>query len=112
MKIGDGSTINWNGDVVDAAMDIKAIYSLKTPLKPLFPNQQDDRFSKRIPVECQISLMGKLMEPSIEFNIELPGADNETKAQVQSVLNTEENMSMQFLSLLVINRLCRSIGWR
>ncbi len=103
LKIGDGSTINWNGDVVDAAMDIKAIYSLKTPLKPLFPNQQDDRFSKRIPVECQISLMGKLMEPSIEFNIELPGADNETKAQVQSVLNTEENMSMQFLSLLVIN---------
>lgn len=31
LKIGDGSTINWNGDVVDAAMDIKAIYSLKTP---------------------------------------------------------------------------------
>ena len=103
LRIGEGSTINWNGEVDDANMDIKAIYSLRTSLKPLFPSQQDEKFNKRLPVDCQIFLTGKLMEPNIEFNIDLPGADSETKAQVQSILNTEENMSMQFLSLLVIN---------
>jgi hypothetical protein len=103
LRIGEGSTINWNGEVDDANMDIKAIYSLRTSLKPLFPAQQDEKFNKRLPVDCQIFLTGKLMEPTIEFNIDLPGADSETKAQVQSILNTEENMSMQFLSLLVIN---------
>lgn len=101
-RIGDGSTIIWNGDVDDANMNIKAIYSLRTPLSPLFPNQEDDKFKKRTPIDCQILLAGKLMEPTIEFNIDVPGADNQTKALVESTLNTEERISKQFLSLLVI----------
>ncbi|MFP4557551.1 MAG: translocation/assembly module TamB domain-containing protein [Bacteroidales bacterium] len=106
-KIGDGSTITWNGDVEDAIMDINAIYSLRTSLGPLNPNPdtEDDKFSRRTQVDCQINLEGKLMEPNINFDIKVPIAetDPEIEAVVQDALNTDERMSKQFLSLLVIN---------
>lgn len=106
-KIGDGSTITWNGDVEDAIMDISAIYSLRTSLGPLnpTPDVKDDKFSRRTQVDCQINLEGKLMEPNISFDINVPLAetDPEIEAVVQDALNTDERMSKQFLSLLVIN---------
>jgi len=45
------------------------------------------------------------MEPSIQFNIEVPGSesDSEIQALLQNALNTDEKMSLQFLSLLVLN---------
>jgi hypothetical protein len=42
------------------------------------------------------------MQPNIKFNIDVPNADSETTSSVQGALNTEEKMSQQFLSLLVI----------
>jgi hypothetical protein len=100
-RIADGSSLSWNGDVTDATMSIKAIYSLRTSLKPLFGGE-DPKYEKRIPVDCQILLSGKLMQPNIKFNIDVPNADSETTSSVQGALNTEEKMSQQFLSLLVI----------
>lgn len=105
-RIGQGSSIIWNGDVTDALVDIKAIYSLRTTLSPLAITQTDsEKFKKRTPVDCQILLSGKLMEPSIQFNIDVPGSesDNEIQALLQNALNTDEKMSLQFLSLLVLN---------
>ncbi len=101
-KIAEGSSINWNGDVTDASMNIQAIYSLRTTLHQLLLTQDNEKFKKRTPVDCQILLSGKLMEPTIKFNIEVPGADSETSALVQSALNTDEKISQQFLGLLII----------
>lgn len=99
-KIEDGSNISWNGDPLDATMDIKAVYRVKTSLRQLLMNEN---YTTRIPVDCQILLTQKLMSPNIKFNIDLPNADAETKALVASTLNTEEKVNTQFLGLLVIN---------
>ena len=104
-QIGDGSTITWNGELTEALMDIKAIYSLRTTLKPLNPMSEEPVYSSRTQVDCEINLAGKLMEPSINFDIVVPIAEEDPslKAVVQDALNTEERVSMHFLSLLVIN---------
>ncbi|MBN1989635.1 MAG: translocation/assembly module TamB domain-containing protein [Bacteroidales bacterium] len=103
-SITQGSKISWSGEPTDANMDITAVYKVKTSLEQLALDQQNiEKYQRRVPVDCQILLNGKLMEPSIGFNIEVPTADSDTKAMVANALNTDDKMSRQFLSLLVIN---------
>ena len=99
-SVENGGKVTFSGDVDNAEIDIKAIYRLKASL---FEVLQDERFNERIPVECQILLTGKLFNPLVDFNIELPSADEERKAYLNNVITTEEELSRQFLYLLVMN---------
>ena len=99
-RIEQGSYIDWNGDPLDANMDIKAVYRVKTSLKQLL---LDDSYTARVPVDCKIMLSQKLLTPSIKFGIDFPNLDQQTKALVDGMLNTEEKINTQFLGLLVIN---------
>lgn len=101
-KIEEGSSLSWNGDPTDATVNIKAIYKVRTTLKDLLLDNSG-KYESKVPVNCQILLTQKLMTPGIKFNIDVPNTDNETKALVESALNTEDNINRQFLSLLVIN---------
>ena len=101
-KIEEGSSISWSGDPIDANMNIKAVYKVKTALYQLLMSD-DERYKSRVPVDCQILLTQKLMAPGIKFNIDVPTADSETKALISSALSTEESINKNFLSLLVIN---------
>ena len=63
-----------------------------------------------IPVEPQLNLSGNLFNPVVGFNIYLPNADEETRTYLRNAITTEEELSQQFLYLLVMNSfLCRSI---
>ncbi len=99
-RLENGGKITWNGDPLDAHLDILAVYPLKTSLYPLF---FDDNYKKRVPVECQILLKGSLNDPRIGFNIELPTVDEDTRSKVHNAMSSEEELSKQFLSLLIIN---------
>ncbi len=99
-RLENGGKITWNGDPLNAHLDILAVYSLKTSLYPLF---FDDNYKKRVPVECQILLKGSLNDPRIGFNIELPTVDEDTRSKVRNAMSSEEELSKQFLSLLIIN---------
>ncbi|MBE9509954.1 MAG: translocation/assembly module TamB [Bacteroidetes bacterium] len=99
-KVRDGGTITWNGNPLEANMDIEAVYDTKASLYELFLNEE---YRRRIPVECQLHLTGKIQNPTIDFGIELPTADQETRTNLENAINTQEEMSKQFLSLIVIN---------
>jgi hypothetical protein len=99
-RIEQGSYIDWNGDPLDANMDIKAVYRVKTSLKQLL---LDDSYTTRVPVDCKIMLSQKLLTPSIKFGIDFPNLDQQTRTLVDGMLNTEEKINTQFLGLLVIN---------
>jgi len=99
-RLENGGRITWNGDPLNAQLDILAVYPLKTSLYPLF---FDDNYRKRVPVECQILLKGSLNNPLISFNIDLPTVDEDTRAKVRNSMSSEEELSKQFLSLLIIN---------
>jgi TamB, inner membrane protein subunit of TAM complex len=96
----NGGKITFNGDLDNAEIDAKAIYRLKASLKDIL---HDDRFSDRIPVECQLLLTGKLFNPFVGFNIYLPEADEETRTYLKNNISTDEELSRQFLYLLVMN---------
>ncbi len=99
-KVRNGGTITWNGNPLEANMDIEAVYETKASLYELFLNED---YRRRITVECQLYLTGKIQNPTIDFGIELPTADQETRTNLQNAINTQEEMSKQFLSLIVIN---------
>ncbi len=102
-EVEPGGKISWNGDPEDANIDVKAVYSLRTPVSPLDPTLFEGSTSKRIPVECVIQMSGKLMNPTIQPGIVLPTADQETQRIVKNSTSTDEELMKQFLSLLVVN---------
>ena len=99
-SVESGGKIIFNGDIHDAGIDIKAIYKTKASLYEI---TGEERFKEKIPVECQINLSGKLFNPVISLEIYLPTADESTRAYLRNVITTEEELSRQFLYLLVTN---------
>jgi hypothetical protein len=101
-EVERGGRISWNGSPYDANVDLRAIYRVRAPLSGLFIDESE-QYTRRLPVECQIQMSNKLMSPEMVFNIDVPTADTDTRRKLQSVLNTEEKINRQFLSLLIIN---------
>jgi len=102
-KIEQGGRIEWDGSPLNANIDIKAVYVVKTTLNNLFYTDTTNLYRERIPVECQILLSGRLKKPDIEFAIDVPTLEPELQHQVTSILNSEEKVSKQFLALLIFN---------
>jgi hypothetical protein len=102
--VEEGGTISWNGEIDDAVLDLKAIYRTKASLAPLsFAYTDIDKLKERLPVECHLLLSDKLLNPAINFDIYLPTADEETRDYLRMAIDTEEELSRQFLYLLVMN---------
>ena len=70
-----GSTITWNGDPLDAKMDITALYANKFSTLELVQSQigseNQNLYKQRIPFYVKLLLTGELFKPNIGFDIEL-----------------------------------------
>ncbi|MFN2394977.1 MAG: translocation/assembly module TamB domain-containing protein [Bacteroidales bacterium] len=105
-RMQQGGTIRWSGDPYDADIDIQAIYRLRTSLIDLARSQSDtsDMYRGRVPVETVLHLQDKLFNPSISFEIQLPGGDESTREMIERIITTEQEMNRQVFSLLILNR--------
>ena len=54
-------------------------------------------------LNLSLNLSGNLFNPVVGFNIYLPNADEETRTYLRNAITTEEELSKQFLYLLVMN---------
>ena len=101
-----GGTIRWTGDPYDADLDVKALYRLRTSLFDLAANLADtsDLYRRRVPVETVLHLTDKLFNPTINFDIQLPGSDEATRDMLERLITTEQEMNRQVFSLLILNR--------
>ncbi len=99
LVIQKGGTIVWNGDPLNAQVDLVATYDVKASPQPLFDSTVN--VSKRIAVTCQVNLKNNLLSPEISYNIEVPSS----AIQVSEVLATlsEDQQTLQFFSLLIQN---------
>jgi hypothetical protein len=97
-----GGVISWSGNPSDAMLEIKAVYKTRTALYNLLLLPGDE-YKKRMPIECQLYLTGRLLSPTIKYDIVLPNAAEETRNKVREAINNDEELSKQFLSLLVMN---------
>ncbi|MFH1004269.1 MAG: translocation/assembly module TamB domain-containing protein [Bacteroidota bacterium] len=103
-KIENGGTIQWAGNSEDADIKMNAIYELRTVLNPLFPDDSTNIYKKRLPVNCVMDLSGKLMRPDVNFDIDIPTADDFTRQRVRDKLRNNENeMNKQVFFLLMTN---------
>ena len=97
--IDPGGTIAFVGDVMQSDLDLTATYHTKASISPLIADST--AVSTRRTVDCRISLSGKLANPEIKFNIDIPDLDPTTQGRIQSALNTEDKRMKQALALLV-----------
>ena len=94
-----GSSIRFNGDVMDSDLDINGVYTTKASVATLIADTSS--VAARRTVNCGIGISGKLREPQLTFSVDVPDLDPTTKSKVESALNTEDKVQRQFLSLLL-----------
>ncbi len=97
--ISDGSTVRFNGDVMDSDLNINGVYSTKASVATLISDTT--AVSARRLVNCGIGVTGKMREPNLSFSIDVPDLDPTTKSRVESALNTNDKVQRQFLALLI-----------
>jgi hypothetical protein len=99
--IENGGRISFNGDLEAAEIELKAVYQkFNTSLYPVLLNEA--YANVRIPVEPQILLSGKLFNPTVNFEINLPDSNEETKTYLRNAIASDEELSRQFMYLLVM----------
>ena len=104
-KIDHGGVISWTGEPLNAQVNLRALYPLTASLKDLMDETQLQSMGRTsIPVNCVLKLSDNLTKPTINFEIELPTSDEGVRQQVRSIINTDEMMNRQILSLLALNK--------
>ncbi len=103
-KIKKGGSINWYGDPYEADIDLTAIYSLKTSLYDIMPDNQRDSYRQKTDVECEMHLTENLFNPILNFDINLPRSDENAKTILSNSVSTEAEMNKQVFSLLLLNK--------
>ena len=117
--ITDGSTIIWEGDPLDATMNITAVYETEAAPVDLLSQQlaglssaEYNQYKERVPISVQLSMQGELLNPDITFNITADENANNVSDQVMNNLlaklrqirQEEAQMNKQVFSLLLLNR--------
>lgn len=101
--IRPGGTIGWYGDPYNADLDLTAAYSLRTPLYPIMIENRELYRSREL-VNVLMNLGGKLTNPSIGFEIELPQSTQNERSQLASAVNSANQLNQQVFALLILNR--------
>ncbi|HEX4887089.1 MAG TPA: translocation/assembly module TamB domain-containing protein [Luteibaculaceae bacterium] len=101
--VRNGGTITWFGDPYEAYVDLFAEYNASAALSDIMLTE-DERYRRREQVKCIMHMTGRLMEPKIKFDINVPGADDFVRNQLAVVTNDDNELNKQFISLLVANR--------
>ncbi|WAC02808.1 translocation/assembly module TamB [Lacinutrix neustonica] len=90
------STLAWNGDPLDAAINIQAIYKLRTNPSALL----DNPIRQSIPVELEINLTGQLAKPEPEFTFNFPNVTSTIKSELNYRLDSKDERDNQALYIL------------
>ena len=101
LKIEEGSTLRWTGDPFNAYIDVVAVYRTKadpSPLLGLSPSEGPGRMT----VDCRIFLKDLLMSPNIKYDLYMPFSDQDYRDRVNSKIQSEEELTKQFLALMVM----------
>ncbi len=112
-EIQKGGTIIWNGDPLDADIDMRAIYTVRTSPIDLVANEipqtEQNSYKERLPFEVILSLKGQLLKPDISFEIQLASASRgalggAVNAKLTMLNEDESELNKQVFALLVLNR--------
>lgn len=101
--IQSGSQVSFSGSGDDAALDLKAVYTVNSA--SLYDLMPDASFNQNtVKVNCIINMTGTLSAPDLAFDLELPTVNEEERQMVRSAISTDEQMKMQIVYLLGIGK--------
>ncbi|MDE6697608.1 MAG: translocation/assembly module TamB [Muribaculaceae bacterium] len=105
-NIKKGSLIKFDGDPMNANLDIAATYRVNTNLTDLDKSFANDKELNRtnVPVDALLIVKGPMTNPDISFDIELPTLTSDVERKVKSLVSTNDMMSRQIIYLLALNR--------
>lgn len=105
-SIKQGSKIQFNGDPMDANLNIAATYRVNTNLTDLDATFASDKELNRtnVPVDALLIVKGPMTNPDIDFDLELPTLTSDVERKVKSIVSTNDMMSRQIIYLLALNR--------
>jgi hypothetical protein len=111
-KFQEGSSITWNGDPMNANMDITALYRIETSPAALMlsgaASGNNPALNRKLPFEVVMNIAGELEKPVLTFDIRLAqSAKGAMGGAITSRLNqlrkNESDMNKQVFALLVLN---------
>lgn len=103
--IRKGSSITFNGDPMDAVLDIEAQHTVNSvSLADLIPMDSKLETQPHIKVDCIMKISGQIAHPDIAFSLELPNEREDVQTLVRNYISTEEQLNMQVLYLLGIGK--------
>ena len=91
-----GGTIAWEGDPLDAIINMRAIYKTQANPSPLL----DNPINRSIPVELNIAITGDLEQPKPEFSFEFPNVNSTIKSELNYRLESKDERDTQALFLV------------
>jgi len=113
--VKEGGTVRFNGNPLEAVLDIDAIYSVNTTTYELIQNEIsiDDlevaQAKDRSDVEVYLSLIGTLLEPEIKLDIQVPTSQGSSlvssvERKLTELRNDPNELNSQVFSLLIFDR--------
>lgn len=121
-ELAPESTVTWSGDPMDASLDVKAIYEVKTSAASLMASQSGSEsaamrnsYRQRLPFLVYLNVDGQLMRPKLSFALDIPEDERGISGgaiygKIQSLNQTEDELNKQVFSLLVLNRFFPETG--
>ena len=99
-NVKSGGTIVWDGDPLQAQMDIEATYEVPGGSNPALL-LDNPNFNKKIPTDVQINLKGDLVKPdNPDFEIFFPNTSSTVTSEINYKLIDQEVRQLQAISLL------------
>jgi len=115
-EIAKGSKVTWNGDPMNAKMDVRAIYKVKTTVAPLMASQvsgasaeNQNQYNRRLPILVYLNVDGELSSPQLSFALDMPqnsqgAVGGSVYGRIQQLNNQQDQLNKQVFSLLVLNK--------
>lgn len=115
-EIAEGSFVSWNGDPLDANLNLVAIYNVRTSAAELMQaqisgidNESRGQFRQVLPFKVYLKVGGEIIQPEISFELDMPEQDRgavggTVYSMIQQVNNKEDELTKQVFSLLVLNQ--------
>lgn len=115
-KIQPGSSITWSGDILDAYLDMTAIYTVKTSPIDLIQNElagmselEKNKYRNLLTFNVYLKMAGFLSSPEISFDIDLAQNDRgalngSINSRLAQLREDESQLNKQVFALLTLRR--------
>ena len=95
-----GGTIAWNGNPLDAVLNLQATYEVPGGANPAIL-LENPGLNRKIPTDVEIYLSGSIMQPETpRFSIDFPNTSANVRNDLAYKLDDEERRQIQAISLL------------